>query len=172
MDTSFSKLLHDAQEKLFLESGLSRLAAIVKLLLLKLMYRWSNASFDALVDFLGELIPSAKKDIPNFFYSCQKYVSDLGLTYVKYDICKYNCVVYWESLIDAQCCPVCRSSRWKDSVETTIRKNIPHKVLRYFSIKPRLQKLYMSSDIAEHMRWHYNKREDDGEMRHPANTLA
>ena len=121
---------------------------------------------------MGELIPSAKEEILNFFYNCQKYVFDLGWTYVKYDVCKYNCAVYWESLIDAQYYPIYRLSRWKDNIETSVKKNIPHKVLRYFPIKPRLQRLYMSSEIAEQMRWHYNKRVDDGEMKHADDTPA
>ena len=34
------------------------------------------------------------------------------------------------------------------------RKKIPAKVLRYFPLKSRLQRMFMSSKIAEHMRWH------------------
>ena len=34
------------------------------------------------------------------------------------------------------------------------KKKDPPKVLRYFPLKPRLQRLFMSSKTATHMRWH------------------
>nr|GEU88686.1 copia protein [Tanacetum cinerariifolium] len=40
---------------------------------------------------------------------------------------------------DKQLCPVCNTSRWKDN--HTTRKKVPKKVLRYFPIIPRLQRL-------------------------------
>lgn len=39
------------------------------------------------------------------------------------------------------------------------RKIVPAKVLRLFSINPRLQKLSMSSTTAIHMQWHEEGRE-------------
>ncbi|KAG8491840.1 hypothetical protein CXB51_015115 [Gossypium anomalum] len=48
----------------------------------------------------------------------------------------------------------------------------PVKVLRYFPLIPRLQRLFMSSKTAESMRWHNDQRTDDGLLRHPADSLA
>ncbi|KAL6348147.1 hypothetical protein AAG906_039595 [Vitis piasezkii] len=45
------------------------------------------------------------------------------------------------------------------------KKKIPAKVLRYFPLKPRLQRLYMSSKTASHMKWHV-----DGRMEEPRNV--
>nr|GEZ78909.1 hypothetical protein [Tanacetum cinerariifolium] len=47
---------------------------------------------------------------------------------------------------------VCNTSRWKDS--NTSRKKVPKKVLRYFLIIPRLQRLYKSSHTVKEMTWH------------------
>ena len=67
---------------------------------------------------------------------------------------------------------VCSVSRWKSSDvhstdefnKSSKKKKIPAKVLRYFPLRPRLQRLYMSSKIASHM---------TGEMmRHPVDSLA
>ena len=44
-------------------------------------------------------------------------------------------------------------------------------MLRYFPLKLRLQRLYMSSHIALYMRWHKEKRVNDGIMRHLAYSL-
>ena len=35
------------------------------------------------------------------------------------------------------------------------------------SFKPRLQRLFMSSKTAEHMRWHEANKNEDGKLRHP-----
>ena len=53
------------------------------------------------------------------------------------------------------------------------RKKVPHKVLRYFPIIPRLQKLFMSKERAQYARWHKEKRVPvENEMRHPADGEA
>ncbi|XP_027186063.1 uncharacterized protein [Cicer arietinum] len=52
------------------------------------------------------------------------------------------------------------------------RKNLPAKILRWFPLKPRLQRLFMSSKVVESMRWHHEGRLNDGLLRHPADSLA
>ena len=51
---------------------------------------------------------------------------------------------------------------------------MPNKVLHYFSLKDRLQRLFMSSKIARWMTWHNDGRSlcKNGEMRHPADAPA
>nr|GFC02835.1 hypothetical protein [Tanacetum cinerariifolium] len=67
---------------------------------------------------------------------------------------------------DVHLCPVCNTSRWKDS--NTPRKKVPKKVLRYFLIIPRLQRLYKSSHTAKEMTWHATgKCTEPGKMQHP-----
>ncbi|XP_073152348.1 uncharacterized protein [Henckelia pumila] len=46
------------------------------------------------------------------------------------------------------------------------------KVFWYFSLKPRLQRLFMSSKTSENMQWHSKKRVSDGVLRHPADLPA
>ncbi|XP_028101002.1 uncharacterized protein LOC114300310 [Camellia sinensis] len=67
-------------------------------------------------------------------------------------------------------CPTCTEFRYKLNDKTG--KKIPHKVLRYFPLTLRLKRLYMSKKIAAHMRWHKDKRVDDGLLRHPADGDA
>ncbi|RVW22081.1 hypothetical protein CK203_110934 [Vitis vinifera] len=52
------------------------------------------------------------------------------------------------------------------------KKKIPAKVLRYFPLKPRLQRLYMSSKTTSHMKWHVDGRMEGEMMRHPVDSLA
>ncbi|XP_060969785.1 uncharacterized protein LOC133037009 [Cannabis sativa] len=50
-------------------------------------------------------------------------------------------------------------------------KKVPHKVMRYFPLTPRLKRLYCSRHTAEDMRWHYSQRpKEDGVLRHPADA--
>ncbi|GJS26330.1 hypothetical protein Tco_0486950 [Tanacetum coccineum] len=72
---------------------------------------------------------------------------------------------------DVHFCPVCKTSRWKDS--NTPGKKVPKKVLRYFPIIPRLQRLYKSSHIAKEMTWHATgKCTEPDKMKHPVDGRA
>nr|GEZ24141.1 hypothetical protein [Tanacetum cinerariifolium] len=52
-------------------------------------------------------------------------------------------------------------------------KKVPNKVLRYFSIIPRLQRLYKSSHTAKKMIWHATgKCTEPGKMQHPVDGRA
>ena len=52
------------------------------------------------------------------------------------------------------------------------KKKRPTKILRYFPLKPRLQRLFMCSKMAEHMRWHTEGGNKDGILRHPRDGEA
>ena len=70
-------------------------------------------------------------------------------------------------------CPICgKSRRQETSKGNKKRNNIPNKIVRYFPIKPRLQRLFMLKQIAKDMKWHKNKKMDDGVLRHPADSLT
>ncbi|KAL5805069.1 hypothetical protein ACOSQ3_031869 [Xanthoceras sorbifolium] len=49
-------------------------------------------------------------------------------------------------------CPVCRLPRWQPKGNSGKVKNVPWKVLRYFPITSRLQRLFISSKTAASMR--------------------
>ncbi|XP_042962433.1 uncharacterized protein LOC122296696 [Carya illinoinensis] len=68
-------------------------------------------------------------------------------------------------------CPICKASRWMPNTHGS--RVIPQKVLRHFPLKPRLQRLFVSSKIAGDMRWHKEQRvTDETSMRHPADSEA
>ena len=52
------------------------------------------------------------------------------------------------------------------------KKKKPTKILWRFPLKPRLQRLFMSPETANHMKWHANGRVNDGLLRHPADSEA
>ncbi|XP_040369557.1 uncharacterized protein LOC121051349 [Rosa chinensis] len=83
-------------------------------------------------------------------------------------------MLYWKEHSEATSCCICSTSRYiKGAAEDgTSAKKIAAKVLRYFPLGPRLQRLYMSRHTAESMIWHSTKRPRDGFLRHPADSPA
>ncbi|GJU31625.1 hypothetical protein Tco_1175214 [Tanacetum coccineum] len=66
---------------------------------------------------------------------------------------------------------MCNTRRWKDS--NTPGKKVPKKVVRYFLIIPRLQRLYKSSHTAKKMIWHaIRKCTEPNKMQHPVDGRA
>ncbi|KAG8493023.1 hypothetical protein CXB51_010409 [Gossypium anomalum] len=110
----------------------------------------------------------------------KKLIKDLGLGYDKIHCCPNDCMLYWGDRKNQQSCHVCGNSRWMnrntedvhaDEYEPQLRKK-PVKILRYFPLIPRLQRLFMSSKTVESMRWHHDQRTDDGLLRHLTDSLA
>nr|GEV78938.1 hypothetical protein [Tanacetum cinerariifolium] len=77
----------------------------------------------------------------------------IGLGYESIHACVNDCFLFrGDNNKDVHFCSVCKTSRWKDS--NTPGKKVPKKVLRYFLIILRLQRLYKSSHTAKEMTWH------------------
>ena len=71
-------------------------------------------------------------------------------------------------------CPICEESRWEhtnsegtDDVEDggVKKKKVPRKILRYFPLILRLQRLYMNNTTLTYMRWHAKELVKDGKVR-------
>lgn len=52
------------------------------------------------------------------------------------------------------------------------KKRFPQKILRYFPLIPRFQRLYMNETTSKYMRWHKEEFVEDGKVCHPANSEA
>ena len=103
-----------------------------------------------ILKLLRDAIEHAK--IPSSFYEAKKIITKLRLNYTKIHACPNDCMLYWGEDENKETCKRCQSSRWKERVVG--KKKQPAKVLRYFPLKQRLQRLFMSTKTAEHMRWH------------------
>ncbi|XP_020266413.1 uncharacterized protein LOC109841901 [Asparagus officinalis] len=134
-----------------------------------------------LLNLLRKVIPDGDNSIPEKCYDANKIVGALGLDYNKIDTSPNDCVLYYKDNKKLEECPKCGVSRWRKNARTSTRKSdesvnqqkkIPAKVLRHFPLVPRLQRLYMTKNIAKDMRWHKERRVDDGKVRHPADAKA
>ena len=141
----------------------STLTFLVKLMHIKVLNRWSNKSFDMLLELLLDAFPNGTS-IPKSHYDVKKMLRDFGLGYDSIHACKYDCALFWKENEKLHNCPVCGEPRYK-------KGKIPQKVLRHFPLMPRLQRLFMSRHTSVDMRWHKEKRlNEDWVLRHPADS--
>ncbi|XP_028102662.1 uncharacterized protein LOC114301906 [Camellia sinensis] len=168
---NFDKLLEDARRPLYLGcQKFTLLSFVVKMLHIKVLNKWSNKSFDMLLGVLKDLLPESDQKVPWTLYEVKKFLRDLGLGYVPIHACKYDYALFWKENVNLENCSICKEPRYK--MNDGKGKKIPHKILRYFPLTPRLQRLYMLRKTAGDMRWHKEKRVDDGILRHPADGEA
>ena len=125
--------------------------AIMVLYHLKTLYGWTNKSFTLLLQVLQDLLPSDAK-LPKDCYEAKKIITDLGLGYEKIHACLNDCMLYWKENSNLEACPHCEISRWKppelpivDKTQASSSKSKKKaaKVLHWFPLKPRLQRLFL-----------------------------
>ena len=167
----FNQLWEDGQRELYPGyKNFSKLAFIVKLLHIKTIFNWSDKSFDMVIDLIKKALPDGES-LPRSYYEVKRFREDLGFSYELIHGCENDCVLFWKEHVDKEECPKCKSSRWKYVASTCTK--IPQKVLRYFPIKLRLQRFFMSKEIVKDMKWHKDGRLDDGDyLRHPADSIV
>ncbi|CAL9012897.1 unnamed protein product [Prunus brigantina] len=167
----YEKLLKNANQELYPGcESFSVLTAIVELMHGKIKYRMSNLCFNYFLGVFRRMLPM-DNCLPKDHKHAQKVLNGLGLGYEKIHACKNNCMLFYKEHETLDKCPICNESRFKTTSQNRTTK-IPQKVMRYLPLKPRLQRLYMSTHTATDMRWHKEKRVDDDVMRHPADGEA
>ncbi|XP_062078722.1 uncharacterized protein LOC133834305 isoform X2 [Humulus lupulus] len=143
---------------------------LVKLMHFKVLGKIPNKIFDGMLELLHDAFPAPNK-LPKSHYAAKRLLRKLGLGYESIHVCKHDCALFWKEHAGKSKCPVCGEDRWVD--KNTKGKKVPHKVMRYFPLTPRLMRKYASRHIAQHMRWHHEQRiKEDGVLRHPADGKA
>nr|XP_023904974.1 uncharacterized protein LOC112016705 [Quercus suber] len=164
----FDKLEEDAKRELYPGcTDYSILKFVIEMLNIKVMTNMSNKGLDMMLELLTKVLPKGNL-VPRSTYEAKKILRDLGMSYEHIDACKNDCALFWKENENLDICPVCGVPRYKDT--RTQGKKIPHKVLHYFPLTPRLRRLYISSQRAKDMRWYIDKRVDDEIMRHLADS--
>jgi len=119
----------------------SRLSFIIKMLHIKVYNRITNSGFDAMLELLSTSFKNVT-GLPKSYNEMKALLRKLGFGYVSIHVCKYDCALFWKDHEEDDHCLVCGFTRWKVNKEG--KKKVPHKVLRYFPIIPRLQRLFIS----------------------------
>ncbi|GJU39727.1 pyruvate kinase [Tanacetum coccineum] len=132
----------------------TRLNFIAKFTYFKVKGKLTDYIFNEMLEFFQHVFPTTKGyKLPPSYYAIKKTFKTIGLGYRSIHACVNDCFLFrGDNIKDVHFCLVCKTSRWKDS--NTPGKKVPKKVLRYFSIIPRLQRLYKSSHTAKEMTWH------------------
>ncbi|XP_042941123.1 uncharacterized protein LOC122275881 [Carya illinoinensis] len=164
---TFEQYVEDARRPLYPScTTYSKLSFIVKLLHIKTIGGWNVKSFNMVLKLLKSAFPTAL--LPEDYNDARQLECGLGFSYTKIHVCPNDCMLFWKDDEDKDECRKCNASRW---ISMTSKHRVPQKVMRYFPLKPRLQRLYLSKKTAEAMRWHKEGRIDDSNcMRHPADS--
>ncbi|XP_056688096.1 uncharacterized protein [Spinacia oleracea] len=174
----FFQLLEGDQEELYPGCKThSKLSFMIRLLIIKCDHKLTNGAYADIADLVRKAFPDAK--LPKSFNEANSALKVLGLNYTKIDACPNDCMLYWEEHANSTSCHVCDTPRWKsnDTENDTPLENgkvhrIPKKILRYFPIKRRLQRLFMCQETASNMPWHTSGRENDHHLHHPVDGKA
>ena len=105
------------------------------------------------------------------FYVTKSMMKPLGLGYQKINMCHNFCMLYYLKNDEITECMTCGHSCYKPKTSRG-KTLVAYKKLRYYLITPRLQRLFMSPMIAEHMTWHQAHDAVDGVMVHPSDGEA
>lgn len=118
----------------------------IRLYLFKCIHGLSSIAFSDLLDLMKEAFPFTQ--IFESFHKARKVIRDLGLNYEKIHSCPNDCIFFWNDNSNLDNYVVCGSSRWKNVCDELTNKTtkVPAKVLRYFPLKPRLQRIFMCSE--------------------------
>ncbi|KAL0339269.1 UNVERIFIED_CONTAM: hypothetical protein Sangu_1449000 [Sesamum angustifolium] len=82
----------------------------------------------------------------------KKLVKNLDLPVEKIHVCKNGCMLYWKDDVDLEYCRFCEEARYKPTRGRDPHQNkYSYAILRYLPLTPRMQRLYYSRAIVEHM---------------------
>ncbi|KAJ7975669.1 Transposon protein, putative, CACTA, En/Spm sub-class [Quillaja saponaria] len=168
---NFYDLLKNADEPLWEGCDWhSRLSAVTQLLNCKSEFNMSESLYDRLISIIKGMLPKDEK-LPENFYRSKQMVKKLGLGYEKIHVCPNDCMLYYgEEDKKLRECRICGHSRYQPKTRSS-KIDVPYKILRHFPLAPRLQRLFMSKNTAQHMTWH-DQRRANGIMIHPSDGEA
>jgi len=148
----------------------SKLSTVAQVFTIKSDHELSEDGYEKIIEWARSVLLEGNKLKENF-YAAKSMMKPLGLGYQEIDICPNFCMLYYLENTELTECMTCGHSRYKP--KTSRGKTImTYKKLRYFSITPRLQRLFMSPRTAEHMTWHQSHNTVDEVMLHPSDGEA
>ncbi|KAK1694415.1 hypothetical protein QYE76_011112 [Lolium multiflorum] len=115
--------------------GESRLRVALDVLQMKAKHGWTDTSVDDILEYVKDLLP-AGNTCPGSLAEAKRITCPLDLPHEKYHACINDCIMYRKEHMDKTKCPVCEAERYKKG-----KKKAPRKVVWYFPLAPRLQRL-------------------------------
>ena len=154
-------LISESTQPVYEGCPVSRLQACIVLMNMVNLYGVPYTFFDELLRFLAaDLLPQSNC-LPRNMYEMKSVLPKMGLEHQAIHCCPSGHILYHgpehENL---QECPSCGESRYVSGSDS-----IPQKVLRYFPIIPRLQRLFQCPEVATLLKWHATNKSRDENMR-------
>ena len=115
-------LMKEAEEPLYNESKgctkeFTMLWVVIKLLVCKARYSLSDASFNAFLSIITDILPKENKVPANTYYA-KKLICPLMMGVEKIHTCRNHDILYWgDHYKDLDKCPKCGANRYKMNKE-------------------------------------------------------
>lgn len=162
-----STLDETAHTLLFAGARLSSLTATLLLLNLCRTHGCSNIFVTELFTILALSILPEVNTLPKSEYHASKILRQLGLSYEIIAVCPNNCMLFRgpekENLL---ACSKCHAPRFKSVGDS----EVPRKVLRYFPLIPKLQRIFSTPAQAALQTWWAQNRSETGYVRCAADS--
>ena len=92
----FMKLFDDAQRQVYPQcEKFSILSFVIKMLHLKVYNKWTNKSFDMVMQVFKDILPKCDENVPWTLYEAKRFLRELGLGYAAIHACKNDCTLFW-----------------------------------------------------------------------------
>ncbi|CAM8944461.1 unnamed protein product [Rhodiola kirilowii] len=160
----YQRLLAEAQAPIYMGNENTILDTIFKAMRVKVDNGWSNKNFNDHLKITKDLLPRGN-NYPGSYRDVKRLLKDMGIGYEIIHAWEYSCVLYYKRYKNFEHCPVCEEPKY---LHIDGNSKIPKKVVRFFPLTPRLQRLYMSPHMAKEMRWHGERKVEECLIRHPA----
>ncbi|KAL4021068.1 hypothetical protein IC575_019857 [Cucumis melo] len=170
---NFEEVVDDAKKPLYPNcTNFTKISTLIKLYNLKAKFGWSDKSFTELLQLISDILPTPN-ECPTSTYEAKKILCTLGMKYEKIHACRNDCCLFRKELSDANACPSCGMSRWKIPKNSKKEvKNVPVKVMWYFSPIPIFERMFRSKETSKLLTWHGRKREVNDLLQHPKDALS
>ena len=171
----FYDTLFASQKTLHAHTRVSQLDSISCLMAVKCQYNVCINAFDAFLHVIASFLPEGHL-LPKNMYESKKILGSLKMPYEPIDACPKGCMLFRKEHIAEKYCLKCKSSRYMevdsgDGQKTQLK--VAKKILRYLPFLPRIQRLFMTEESAQQMRWPVDgKRYRPEKMVHPSDGEA
>ncbi|KAL9667674.1 hypothetical protein QQ045_002038 [Rhodiola kirilowii] len=148
----------------------TQLSISMKLLQTKTDHGLSEAAYDSLCGTINNLLDCDNR-MPKSFRETKRLVSDLGMGFIRIDVCISGCMIYYGEDESMTQCPHCKEARYKEdrNVKSSASyQRISRSQMFYLPIIPRLQRLFLNATTASNMTWHALNNRDRTVMVHPS----
>ncbi|GJY78968.1 CACTA transposable element [Tanacetum coccineum] len=173
-NNEFEELLSRSTQKLYPGCDMSTLEFTTEISHIKALHKITDAGFNKILALLQKACPPSKGyNFPSSYYEIKKTYKKIGLGYESIHACINDCFLFWgsEENLKMPNCPVCKESRYKK--KTKAGKLVAKKIVRYFPLTPRLQRMFNTKHIAKWMTWHATgQSKEKGKMNHPCDGRA